>query len=123
MSEPMFKYSISSIISSAGIIDYEAPVLIFFNNVLLGKPDNINVIVFTIEGEPQIRMITYYGKKIKYVLDSSKTSTGVIITYIGNSFTKERNESIIEYNLYQDNRFIATMLSYKNKKEWIIISL
>jgi len=117
MSEPMFKYSISSIISSAGIIDYEAPVLIFFNNVLLGKPDNINVIVFTIEGEPQIRMITYYGKKIKYVLDSSKTSTGVIITYIGNSFTKERNESIIEYNLYQDNRFIATMLSYKNKKE------
>ncbi|WP_026888359.1 DUF4362 domain-containing protein [Clostridium beijerinckii] len=114
MLEPMFKYTISSIINSFGIIDYEEPVLIFFNNVLLGKPDHINVIVFTIEGEPQIRMITYDGKNIKYVLDSSKTSTGVIITYIGNKFTRERNELRIEYNLYQSNRFIANLLSYKN---------
>ncbi len=29
MSEPMFKYSISSIINSVGIIDYEKPILIF----------------------------------------------------------------------------------------------
>ena len=114
MSEPMFKYSISSIISSVGIIDYEEPVLIFFNNVLLGTSDHINVIVFTIEGEPQIRMITYDGKNIKYVLDSSKTSTGVIINYIGNRFTKEKNESRIEYNLYQNNRFITNLLSYRN---------
>ncbi|WP_243156281.1 DUF4362 domain-containing protein [Clostridium sp. C2-6-12] len=113
MSEPMFKYTISSIISSDTIIDYEAPVLIFFNNVLQCQPDNINVIVFTIEGEPIIKMLTYDGKNIKYVLDASKTSTGAIITHIGNRFTKERNESQIEYNLYQDNRFISNLLSYK----------
>lgn len=115
MSEPMFKYSISSSIDSVGFIDYEEPVSIFFNNIMLGQPDSINVLVYTRHGEPQIRMITYDGKKIKYVLDSSKTSTGVIITYIGNRFTKERNESRIEYNLYQDNRFIVNLLSYKNK--------
>lgn len=115
MSNSGFKYSISSSIDSSGVIDYEEPVLIFFNNVLLGKPDSINVLVYTIEGEPLIKMLTYDGKNIKYTLDASKTSTGVIITYIGNRFTKERNESRIEYNLYQDNRFITNLLSYKNK--------
>ncbi|MVX67298.1 DUF4362 domain-containing protein [Clostridium chromiireducens] len=117
MPESSFKYSISSLIDSVGFIDYEEPVSIFFNNIMLGKPDSINVLVFTIEGEPLIKMITYDGKNIKYVLDASKTSIENIITYIGNRFTKERNESRIEYNLYQDNRFLTTMLSYKNKKE------
>lgn len=117
MPESSFKYSVSSLIDSVGFIDYEEPVSIFFNNVLLGKPDSINVLVFTIEGEPLIKMLTYDGEKIKYTLDASKTSIENIITYIGNRFTKEINESIIEYNLYQDNRFLTTMLAYKNKKE------
>lgn len=113
MSNSGFKYSISSSIDSGGVIDYEEPVLIFFNNVLLGKPDSINVLVYTIEGEPLIKMLTYDGKNIKYVLDASKTSLDVIITYVGNRFTKERDEPQTLYNLYQDNRFIATMLSYR----------
>lgn len=113
MNNSNFKYSISSSIDSGGVIDYEEPVLIFFNNVFLGKPDSINILVYTIEGEPQIRMITYDGEKIKYTLDASKTSMELIITYVGNRVTKERDEPQTLYNLYQDDKFLTTMLSYR----------
>ncbi|WP_242845414.1 hypothetical protein [Clostridium botulinum] len=46
------RFSIDSTISSIGIIDNKLPVCEFFDNVLFGRAYSINVLVFTIEGEP-----------------------------------------------------------------------
>jgi hypothetical protein len=114
MEKSMFKYSIDSIINSVAVIDNKLPVCEFFDNVLLGKPYAINVLVFTIEGEPQIRMFEYDGKVIDYTLDATKTSTSAIRYYNGNRFVKEIKGAQIYYDLYKDNQFITTLLSYRN---------
>lgn len=114
MEKSMFKYSIDSIIDSVGVIDNKLPVCNFFDTVLLGKPYAINVIVFTIEGEPQIRMLEYDGKIISYTLDATKTSLGFIKNYTGNSFVKQKRGAQIYYDLYQNNQLITTLLSYRN---------
>lgn len=83
------RFSIDSTISSIGIIDNKLPVCEFFDNVLFGREYSINVLVFTIEGEPEFRILTFDGKQIKYTLDSSKTSLGFIKNYYGNKFIKK----------------------------------
>ncbi|SFC39135.1 DUF4362 domain-containing protein [Clostridium uliginosum] len=115
----MFKFSskrlyIDSTISSIGVIDNKLPVCDFFDNVLLGNPYSINILVYTIEGEPEFRTFTSDGKQIQYKLDASNTSLGFIKNYSGNKFVKQRKGEQIYYDLYQDNQFITTLLSYRN---------
>lgn len=114
MSKSMFKYAIDSIIDSIGVIDNKLPVCNFFDNIMLGHPDSINVLVFTIEGEPEIRTLAYDVRQIQYELDASKTSLGFIKDYSGNKFVKQREGDQIYYDLYQDGKFIITLLSYRN---------
>lgn len=114
MYESMFKYSIDSIIDSVGVIDNKLPICNFFDNVLLYKSDSINILVFTIEGEPEIRMLTFDGSEINYTLDASKTSLEFIKKYSGNNFVKQRYGVQIHYDLYKDNKFIVNLLSYRN---------
>lgn len=115
----MFKFlykrlTIDSTISSIGVIDNKLPVCNFFDNVLLEKPYSINVLVYTIEGEPEFRMLSFDGKQIYYKLDATKTSLGFIKNYSGNTFTKKRDGAQISYDLYEDNKFIINLLSYRN---------
>ncbi|EES48059.1 DUF4362 domain-containing protein [Clostridium botulinum] len=108
------RFSIDSTISSIGIIDNKLPVCEFFDNVLFGRAYSINVLVFTIEGEPEFRILTFDGKQIKYTLDSSKTSLGFIKNYYGNKFIKKLDGEQIYYDLYQDSKFVVSLLSYRN---------
>lgn len=108
------RLTIDSSISGAGIIENKLSVCNFFDNVLLGSPYSVNVLVYTIDGEPEFRILTYDGNKIDYTLDARNTSLGFIKYYSGNKFIKQIRESQIYYDLYQDNQFVTTLLSYRN---------
>lgn len=108
------RLTIDSSISGAGIIENKLPVCNFFDNVLLGKEYSINVLVYTIHGEPEFRILTYDGKTINYTQDSRNTELEFIKNYSGNRYVKEKRDYEIYYDLYQDNQFIVNLLSYRN---------
>ncbi|MBY6932356.1 DUF4362 domain-containing protein [Clostridium botulinum] len=108
------RLTIDSTIDSIGVVDNKLPICNFFDSVLLEKPYSINILVYTIEGEPEFRTLTFDGKQIDYKMDATKTSLGFIKNYSGNKYIKKRDGSQISYDLYQDNKFITTLLSYRN---------
>ncbi|ATD54180.1 DUF4362 domain-containing protein [Clostridium chauvoei] len=104
------KRQVDAIIDSIGIVDNKLPICNFFDNVILGKPDSIKVLTHTIEGEPVFRIITYDGNKIKMTqIYNDRTEV-----FIGDNFKKEKNNKLIEYNLYEKEKFIIRLLFYRN---------
>lgn len=116
----MFKYfrgkinSVDATIDSIGRIDNKLPVCNFFDNVILNKPDSIKIIIYSWEGEPIFRTVTYDGKQIKIAIDSTESSPKTVKTFYGDSFRKEKSGSLIEYNLYDKDKFIVRLLFYRN---------
>lgn len=107
------EFNVDAIIDSAALIDNKAPVYNFFDNVLRRKPSKLTILNFTIEGKPIILMITFDGNTIKFVVNNTYAD-GEIYEYTGNRFIKRCPEVHIYYELYQDNKFVALMFSYKN---------
>lgn len=81
---------IDATIDSVGYIDNKLPVCNFFDNVILNKPNSINIRFYGWEGEPVIRTINYDGKKIRLIVYSNENINEVIQTFSGDSFKKEK---------------------------------
>ena len=108
------QFNVDTVIDSIGIIGNKLPLCNFFDNVLLGNPSKIAVLVYNIEGEPLIKTLVFDGSKIHYKLDATKTSDNFVREYSGNKYIKEIQGSQIVYNLYDDDKFITKLLSYGN---------
>lgn len=102
--------SIDATIDSIRAIDSKLPVWNFFENIFLNKPDIINILVYNIEGEPRIKILSFDGNKIIYKYISDKGS----IEYIGNGFKKVKKYGNIGYDLYDKDKFVINMFSYSN---------
>ncbi|QAA31266.1 DUF4362 domain-containing protein [Clostridium manihotivorum] len=103
-----------SIIESTGLIDDKLPVCTFFDNVLLEKPSKLKVVTYSIEGIPGTRNIIYDGNYIKYIFDRFENNKSTHKEYIVNRYVKTKRGEFIHYDLYQDNKFIISMLGYRN---------
>ena len=116
----MFKYfrektnQVDATIDSIGRIDNKLPVCNFFDNVILNKADSIKIIIYSWEGEPIFRTLTYDGKQIKIIIDSTKSSPKTIEIFYGDNFIKEKKGTLIEYNLYDKDKFVVRLLFYRN---------
>ncbi|WP_052447533.1 DUF4362 domain-containing protein [Clostridium polynesiense] len=109
--EPTFDNEpIDAVIDSIKEIDNKLPVWRFFENVFLNKPDSIKIVIYNIEGEPAIKKLNLDGEIIKYTY----ISDGSIKEYMGNGFKKTRYGSDINYDLYQNDKFIVNMIAYTN---------
>lgn len=102
--------SIDATIDSIGEIDNKLPLWNFFENIFLNKPDIINILVYNIEGEPRIKILTFDGEKVIYKYISSKST----MEYIGTGFKKLKKGGNINYNLYYKDKFVINMMSYSN---------
>lgn len=109
-----YRIGTDTTIDSIGIIDNKLPVCTFFDNILLEKPSEIKVLTYTIEGEPTLRYLVYDGKNIKYTFDVISKIQPQHGEYIGNKFIKEKRGNFIHYDLYKDNKFLTSMLAYRN---------
>jgi len=105
---------VDATIDSIGNIDNKLPVCNFFDNVILNKKDSIKFITHSWEGEPILNFMMYDGNEIKITIDSSKSSPGNIETFRGNSFSKVRSGSLIEYNLLDNGKFVVRLIYYRN---------
>lgn len=105
---------IDATIDSIGYIDNKLPVCNFFDNVLFNKKDSIRFITHTWEGQPILNLMTYDGKEIKIIMDSSKSPPDNIETFYGDSFRKVRNDNLIEYNLFNQGKFVVRLIYYRN---------
>ena len=103
---------VDATIDSIGYIDNKLPVCNFFDNVILNKPDSINLRLYSWEGEPLLRTITYDGKRISLVI--YKNDNEIIQTFSSDSFKKKKNDILIEYNLYDKGNFVVRLLYYRN---------
>lgn len=101
---------IDATIDSTAVIDNKLPIWNFFENIFLRKPANINILVYTIEGEPIIKKLNFDGEIIKYTYISGKYTK----EYMGNQFKKYKKGSDIRYDLYYDNKFITEIIHYWN---------
>jgi len=105
---------IGVIIDSIGYIDNKLPVCNFFDNVILNKPDSINIRFYSWEGEPILRTINYDGKKIRLIVYSNQNNNEIIQIFSGDNFKKEKRDILIKYNLYDRENFIVRLLYYRN---------
>ena len=105
---------IDATIDSVGYIDNKLPVCNFFDNIILNKPDSINIRFYTWEGEPIIRTINYDGKKINLIVYSNTNSNEIIQIFSGDNIRKEKKDVLIEYNLYNKDNFVVRLLYYRN---------
>ncbi|WP_160680921.1 DUF4362 domain-containing protein [Clostridium sp. C8-1-8] len=103
-----------AIIESTGLIDNKLPVCIFFDNVLLEKPSKLKVVTYSIEGVPGTINIIYDGNYIKYIFDRFENNKLTHKEYNGNKYVKIKRGEFIHYDLYQNNKFIISMLGYRN---------
>lgn len=101
-------------IDATGYINNKLPVCNFFDNVILNKPDSINILFHTWEGEPRLRTITYDGKRISLIIYSNQSNNEIIQTFSGDSFKKEKDYDFIEYNLYDMGNFVIRLVFYRN---------
>ena len=99
---------IDATINSIKEIDNKIPIWNFFENIFLGKPDSIKILIYNIEGESRIKRLDFDGQVIKYTY----ISEGKIQEYKGNGFKKSKYGSDINYDLYQDDKFIVNMIAY-----------
>jgi hypothetical protein len=105
---------VDATIDSIGYIDNKLPICNFFDNVILNKPDSINILFHSWEGEPLLRTITYDGQRISLIVYSDPLNKEIIQTFSGDSYKKEKNDILIEYNLYDKGNFVVRLVFYRN---------
>ena len=110
----MRRILVDAVIDSIGMIRNKLPLCNFFDNVLLGNKDKVTILVYNIEGELLIKTLVFDGSEIYYKLDATKTSDKYVREYSGNRYIKEKQGSQIVYSLYQNDKFVTNMFSYRN---------
>ena len=105
--------NVMAVIDSTGIINNDKPIKDFFENVKKEYPSRIVLEKYTLEGEPTFKIIEYNGKQIKFIDDRSKTIDKYIKKFKGNKFIENINDKYIRYDLFDNDKFITKIISYR----------
>lgn len=90
----------------------------FLISVKAKSPSSVRVLAHNVEGQPILKHLFFDGHKITLIIDLTKQDQlpqEPISVYYGNRIVAESIDSLIEYKLYDNDKYIMNILTIDKK--------